>query len=128
MSKRTSIYIGPALRTYLDERTNDGAYGSTSGIINAAADRLSLLYKHAMPNLSEAEWNLIFDCCNGSVLEPAENAVWGLVLNVEDSIVLDGTDEKWEVDGPALITKLKALDRTGILAIVDKAERFWAAQ
>ncbi len=34
-------------------------------------------------------------------------------------------DEKWEVDGKALVEKLRGLSDTQALALIDAAERFW---
>ncbi|MFY9604024.1 MAG: hypothetical protein WAR00_05190, partial [bacterium] len=38
-----------------------------------------------------------------------------------------GLDKKWQVDGKALVKKLKALSHVQALALVDAAERFWQA-
>ncbi|MDE2102674.1 MAG: hypothetical protein KGL39_35850 [Patescibacteria group bacterium] len=35
--------------------------------------------------------------------------VSGLEMEIEDAIKLDGLDEKWNVDGPALLAKLHAM-------------------
>lgn len=125
MPQRTSIYIGDAMQAYIADHQSKG--DSTSGIINAAVDRLQYLINTAEPDhLTDAEWMLIYDARNGAVNTPIAQAVSGLVGAIEDAIALDGADRTHGVDGPALIAKLRGLDRLGRMAVIDRAERWWA--
>lgn len=75
-------------------------------------------------DLSEAAWSAIYDALNGSLLDAATaRFVWA---EIEDALP-DGLAEKWGIDGPALVAELRALSLAGSLAVVDAAERYWAA-
>jgi hypothetical protein len=97
-----------------------------SGIASRDLERLYTLYKHALREvpLSENEACLLCDVLNGTLMDANSAAL--LWAEVEDGIRLDGLDQKWEVDGPALVKRLQALDRLHCLALIDAAERFWA--
>lgn len=78
--------------------------------------------------LLENEINLIHDSLRGAWYEPTmELGVEGqqLVRDVEDSIVLDKLDVKWEVDGKKLIEKLKELSKEECFEIIEGAYTFW---
>ncbi len=75
--------------------------------------------------LSEAEASLVVDALNGTIMEPhTYRLLWA---EVDDAVRLDGLDRKWGVDGDALVTKLRALSPGATMAVVDAAERYWAA-
>ncbi len=75
-------------------------------------------------SLTEAEALLILDAANGTLWEPhSAGLLWA---EVDDSLA-DGLAEKWDVDGPALVAKLKALTYTQSLAVVDACE-VWGRQ
>ncbi len=74
-------------------------------------------------DLSRQEALLLCDAPNGILSEPQTMQL--LWAGVEDAIRLDGLATKWEVDGPALVSKLKALDYWQALAVVDAVERAW---
>lgn len=73
-------------------------------------------------SLSEGEASLLVDILNSTILEP--QTVRYLWAEVEDSLV-DGTAEKWGIDGPALAAKLRALSYAQDVAVYDAARRFW---
>jgi len=88
--------------------------------------RLYDLYKLALREiqLTASEACLICDVLNGTWMDVGSaDTLWA---EVADGIRLNGLDQKWGVDGEALIAKLKGLDRLTCLALVDAAERFWA--
>lgn len=124
MARKT---VGVYLRDEIQEEINKriGAEGR-SYVIERDLDRLYTLYKRAVKEvpLSLDEARLIVDCCNGTIYDARSAPM--LWASVEDSCTLDGLDEKWSVDGPALVEKLKALTPIQALAIVDAAELFWA--
>jgi hypothetical protein len=126
-SRKKSIWVGEALERALAERVEEGrAMRSTSGVINSIADRYGEVVRRSMPSLSQNEWMLIFDSLNGVILSDSAQSVAGLWGGIEDSIRLDGLDEKWQVNGPALVDRLRALSYPEQVAIADTAERFWA--
>ena len=122
--KKTGLYIGPELHDLLAAHTEAGR--SISSTINSIADRYQETIRRSMPKLTLGEWCLIFDSLNGYQSRPAVNAVGGITLNVLDSVELDHLDEKWDVDGHALVKKLRAMSWPQLLSILDASERWWA--
>lgn len=76
-------------------------------------------------NLTEGEASLICDACNGTAFVD-NRSISMLWAEIDDAIRLDGLDDKWHVDGPALVEKLRTLTWGQTAAIVDAVERFWA--
>jgi len=127
MGRRINLYIGPRLAQLLEERAGRGR--STSGVVNAVADRYLETVRRYTPRLAVNEWLAIFDALNGVWAgDNAAMAVQSLPYGVSDFLTLEGAAEKWEVDGPELVEKLEALDWCQRLAVIDAAERFWARQ
>ncbi len=79
--------------------------------------------------LTRGEACLICDALNGTMLFAALDEHDGTYMfipaEIADSIHLDGTDEKWGVDGEALGAKLAAASPAALCAIADACERFW---
>lgn len=117
------ITLPPATLADLDAR------GPRSTVIARDLGRLYDLYRRHMPELSRGEAMLICDALNGAATgeTPASLLTQLLVPEVQDAVALDHLDQKWEVDGSALVEKLKALGPVAILALIDAAERFWRA-
>lgn len=118
----TSIRLREAVAAEVEARGE-----SRNQTINRDLDRLYALYKRALRevDLSTKEAMLIVDSLNGTMfIDPLSATL--LWANIEDSIRLDGLDAKWEVDGAALVTKLRGLTSIQAMAVVDAAERFWA--
>ena len=75
--------------------------------------------------LTEAEASLVVDACNGILFEPwSVSLLWA---TVDDAIRLEGLADKWGVDGPALVERLRGLSYCQTLAVVDAVERYWQA-
>jgi len=74
-------------------------------------------------DLTRNEACLICDALNGTAIFEQEYMFIG--AEVQDSIRLNHTDEKWSVDGPAIVRKLTAASPVTLCAIADAAERFW---
>lgn len=74
--------------------------------------------------LSREELYLIIDVMNGTMLSP-QIAGQHIPLNVEDGIALDHLDQKWEVDGPALVEKLKAMSTPELFFLEIWVQGFW---
>lgn len=102
---------------------------SLTGSVSAAAKRdldwyyETLAYDLASVTLTEGEAMLILDVCNGTLWESwSARLLWA---NIDDSLE-DGYAEKWAVDGPALVARLRALTPGQSMAIVDAVERWWS--
>lgn len=65
-----------------------------------------LLVDTDVPRLSAAEGLLIADALSGTACLPHDASL--LWSDVQDAIELDRLDEEWDVDGPALVAKLRA--------------------
>lgn len=73
-------------------------------------------------DLSLAEASLCCDALNGLLADSLSAPLaWA---NVEDAVEHDGLAEKWEVDGPALVARLRTPGAS--VAVVDAVEQFWA--
>lgn len=74
--------------------------------------------------LTNDEALCLVDLCNGTLFE-----AWSIHLlyaNMEDSLEMgEGYDTKHNVDGQALLAKVKSLDISATSALVDTIERFW---
>jgi hypothetical protein len=115
-----SIVLDPDIAAELDTRGDN-----RSAVIRRDLERLYTLYQRSLPrDLTEAEACLICDVMNGTLMDA--NTAHMLYAEVEDGIALEGLAEKWEIDGPALVEKLKALSDIQCLAVIDAAERFWS--
>ncbi len=116
---RASDLAGP-----LKERA-DAIWHSKSLVAKRDLERYYSLLERTLPTLglSKEEVCLVADSLNGTLIEPHTlSLVWA---NVDDSIRLDGLDEKWGVDGEALVGKLRAFTPLQATALVDAVERFW---
>ncbi|MNK46810.1 hypothetical protein D3C87_656010 [compost metagenome] len=122
-SNKKSIYVGQQLSEAI------GVVGprDLSSRLNRIGDRyMEILRRQQIAKrFSEAELNLLKDSLNGVLHEPA-GMIRGVAVGIQDSIELDGLAEKWEVDGPALIAKLQALDYVAEVALVEYVEAYWA--
>lgn len=77
----------------------------------------------SLPQFSVGEACLLCDTCNGWLVTPSSYCcIW---MEVEDGIELNGLDEKWEVDGPRFIKRLKNLSPAENLAVIDAIERWF---
>lgn len=76
-------------------------------------------------SLTEAEAMALVDALSGVLHEPPEVARTMLWAGVDDAICLDGLDAKWNIDGPALVAKLRALSPAQAMAVIDAVERWW---
>lgn len=73
---------------------------------------------------SEAEWLLLLDVTNGTLFEPA--SIPFLWAEVADALAATpALAAKWNVDGPALVARLRALSPLRAWAVVDALERCW---
>ncbi len=120
---KTSIAIHPDLQSQLDMR-DDNLSGSIAKCLSRYFGLLARSRRELAAQLSEAELSLILDALNGTGFMDEHSAGF-IPHEIADSIRLNETDEKWGVDGDALLKKLGALDHTDLTALADAAERWW---
>ena len=120
--RTVSIYLRPELEAEIEARGSNRNH-----IIHRDLERLYTLYRLALREvkLTLPECWFLVDMLDGSLMDA--NTAGLLWAEAEDAIALDGLDTKWQVDGKALVKKLKALSHVQALALVDAAERFWQA-
>jgi len=71
----------------------------------------------AQAGFSPREARLIVDACNGWLPTPEfAHLIWA---EVDEAIKHDGLDEKWGVDGAALVEKMRSLSPAGLFALTD---------
>jgi len=95
---------------------NDALYSQVWGAVMPGAsyvlESFPSLYQRTLSDMcgtfSEAELSLILDIHNGTLLTPGM-AGQHIGIAVRDSIELDGSDQKWEIDGNALLGKIEAM-------------------
>jgi hypothetical protein len=119
---KTSVSIEPSVHNALKLRE---AQLSTS--IDTATKRYLYALWEARRRLASqfgpGECGLMIDTLNGSLFYPY--SINMLPAGIADAIELDRLDQKWEVDGAALVAKLEALDYFQRLAIIDALECWW---
>lgn len=123
--KPIAITIDPAILDQLDARGDN-----RSEQIRTDLSRYYRLLAEARARLRElltpAELSAIIDIQNGHWYHERLEAI-EIWANVEDGCRLDGLAEKWKIDGPALVEKLRGLDLLSVHALTDATQRFWHA-
>lgn len=122
-SKPHSIRPAPSVHAAI--ANNGGGRGMSHRLAQICDRYLELLRRAPLPELSEAEVNALRDCMNGTLNEPAGTIRCSIWANFEDACY-DGLAEKWEIDGPALLEKLKALTYAQELGLIEQIEAYWA--
>ena len=123
---RISIYPSPSIHELLTaHRKGEGAkVENLSLLMGTAVARYLETVRRSTPILSGREWCLIFDSLNGGVRDDPF-LVPDLAHGISDSISLDHLDEKWGVDGAALLNKLQEMAYPQLMVICEQSERFW---
>ena len=97
-----------------------------SAVIAKSLDRyfyaLSAARRGLRERFSAAEQGLLIDVMNGALF--ASPCAIGFLEHEVAAALIDGAAERWHVDGPALMKKLKALSYVEKLALIDAAERW----
>lgn len=127
MNNKTTIHLSPALAK-LREISKENPSQGFGGMLTTIVERYNEIVRRKKLNLSEAEWNLIRDTMNASCYWDRPDSILVLPIAVRDSIELDKADEKWDVDGTALLEKLGSADYSDLCAIVDRVETWWRDQ
>lgn len=111
-----------------------GKWSDATQQVNGVIRRHALLIEQAGRELAavltRGEWNLIADVNNGTAdlwdYSGSDMPAMSMIAaNVEDGHRLDGAGEKWGVDVPGLLAKLRALTPTHGEAIADAVRWFW---
>ncbi len=104
-----------------DEQSTD-----RSATIAKSLDRyfyaLSAARRGMRERFSAGEQGLLIDVANGALFA-SPCAINFIEHEVADALI-GGAAERWHVDGPALMKKLKALSYVEKLALIDAAERW----
>ncbi|MDK2883320.1 MAG: hypothetical protein PWP58_1656 [Bacillota bacterium] len=118
-TERISVTLTPEVLTELHAR------GPRSTVINRDLDRLYTLYRRALAQvgLTTREALLIADALNGILMDVTTVPLFW--AQIQDAIAVEHLDKKWQVDGQALVEKLRGLNEIQALAVIDAAERFW---
>lgn len=120
MTKRVTIYLNPPLVEALQNTD------STSGRLGQICDRyLGILFRARIADkFSPNERDALRDCCNGTIFGPAQVIDGAVLANFEDSLY-EGLADKWKVDAPTTIAKLRALTFPEQVALVEEIEAYW---
>jgi hypothetical protein len=120
----TSMYLRDEVLAALAQYQRGG--GDRSAAVTAIIERHAEVCRRELPrDWSRAEWMLVCDLFNGTLVEPITIA--HLDHEIEDAIRLDHLAEKWKIDGDNFVARVRALCYGGRLAVCDLALRFWAA-
>lgn len=121
-----SISFMPGVAEEVEKRSD--TTGERSMRVNRMLDRyfatLQWCRRDLRKLLNDQEIALILDSLNG-VAHYDTYSIQLVWAGVADSIEMDELDKKWEVNGPELVAKLKALDYAHEVALVDAAEMWW---
>lgn len=74
--------------------------------------------------LTEQEAMLVCDALNGVFFD--DFSIRLMRASVEDAIIHDRLDEKWGVDGEALIVKLRSYSIGALYSVADAVEQWWS--
>lgn len=122
--KTVSFYLSADALKVLDDRESDRASGGRSGALELILGRYAEICRRDLPDLSSGEWSLCADALNGVMFRDpfTPHLLWA---NVDDAIKFGSLDKKWNVDGPALVQKVRALRFGATIALLDEVERYW---
>jgi hypothetical protein len=127
-SKKLSISLYPRAEAFAKARGDTYAGDNVSGAVNRSLERYEAILddgrSHLLEILSENEMALVLDVLNGTMFADtiSIHLVW---VEVKDGIQLDGLDKKWNINGAALVEKIKSLPYPEKCALIDASERWW---
>jgi len=82
----------------------------------------------ARAKLTQAEAKLLLDVQNSTFWDSSQIMLWlhgGLQHQVSDGIALDRLDQKWEIDGPAMLKKIEAMTELETVALLEWCRWMW---
>lgn len=106
-------------RTYKDEGCGDVAVQCLEKYFYLMEEGRSTL------NLTMQEALVILDALNGSIVFANEGLVRSAWISIQSAIEYHQLDKAWNIDGSALVEKIKNLSLMETFALVDACERFW---
>lgn len=123
---RVSFRAGDITNALVVRTAPEPEHGVTERGISQTAgrdlERYYALLARSLPTFTEPEASLLVDALNGLILEPhSGHLLWA---NIDDAL-RDGLAEKWGVDGPALVERLRKLPPFAQFAVWEAAERWW---
>lgn len=123
-----SISLSPDVMDQVARRNDMGEGGNRSWTIAKQMNRYFDMIDHCKRELrsmlSDAECALILDTFNGVAFMDTVSIRYAW-HEVDDAITMDSVDAKWQVDGSALVNKLKSLSFGHLIALVDSSEIWW---
>lgn len=123
--RRSTIHIAAPIVDAIDLDIDAGE--SLSGRIAVIVERYRQMVADHCPELSRNEWMACMDVMNGMFTGMGDPiSAKFLWASVDDACSSDGLAEKWEIDGPALVKKLRALDTAGAISVAEIGRRFWS--
>lgn len=124
-AQRSTIHLAAPIVEALDLDKDAGE--SLSGRIAVIVERYRQIVADHCPDLSKNEWLACMDVMNGMFTGMGDAiATKFLWASVDDACSMEGLAEKWDIDGPALVKKLRALDTAGCVAVAEIGRRFWS--
>ena len=127
--QRLSITMPPSTLAHVEARQanpQDEQSTDRSATIAKSLDRYFYAIAAARRDLRErfsaGEQGLLLDVANGCLF--ASPCAINFIEHEVAAALIDGAAERWHVDGPALVKKLKALSYCEKLALVDSVERW----
>lgn len=125
--KKYSISMPEHIVGAMDARANDTGDGRSTIIWRSLARYLAILNRakaEMREKFSREECALILDSCNGVAFIDTIS-IQLLPENIVDAIAIDKLDKKWQVDGKALIEKMRTLSYGDKMAVVDAISLWW---
>lgn len=123
--RKLSVSIHPVIMAEIEKRVE---YENVSGTLNRCLDRYFALLARSLAEwrsqLSDEECALILDATNGTAFADTFS-LSHLWAEIADAVDLDGLDRKWDVDGAALVGKIKTSGILGQTALIDASEQWW---
>ena len=121
MPSHTLAHVEARQANPQDEQSTD-----RSATIAKSLDRyfyaLAAARRDLRSRFSSGEQGLILDVANDCLF--SSPCAVGFIEHEVAAGIADGLAERWQVDGPALVKKLKALSYVEKLALIDAAERW----
>lgn len=125
MNRKPPVQLRPDtnLDAELTARSKDELPAARNAIAARDLERYYALLTASAPKFRQSEAMLIADALNGSLNEVhSMRLLWA---SIQEAIEYDGLDQKWGVDGAALVARLRALSLAEIYAVTDAIERAW---
>lgn len=127
-SKKLSISLYPRAEAFARARGDTVAGDNLSGAVNKSLERYEAVLEDArrrlLDILTDNEMALVLDVLNGTMFSDTISIrmVW---VEIKDGITMEGLDQKWQIDGPALVEKIQKLTYSENCALIDASERWW---